>query len=410
MEKRINKKVLSLILSLVLIMAIFVGRSVSYAPANGSSDLAKFQTVQGTEVMLYDYEEIADFQEINASLGFGLTSMNTDPKYVKSGNGSMHVRVEAYEEFYHFPEKIYEKRQVIVMYPNWFFENKKDYSDALAFKIDVYNVSDRDMKISFCIVTSTTTVVLGPEIAVRNCWNELTFEVDFESAIYRGMDSVKTFAFAFENRVQGQTAAECYIDNFKMIKSATKSQKLNYIPAVNGDMVCDFEDRYFELTAYNGLTSYPNIGVYDWPTISINTDSQFAKSGNKSLKIVRHPSRYNHSLFPEWSDIFPFTAEFIDSVNWKKYDTDKSYIYMDAYNDSDEQVMLRVYCVDGKSQGMLKETYLAPNAWTTVKVPMYHEYMEWANLASFNIMFGDFYGIEDSVIYIDDIRLVESYV
>ena len=100
----------------------------------------------------------------------------------------------------------------------------------------------------------------------------------------------------------------------------------------------------------------------------------------------------------------------MSSINWKKYNTDESYIYMDCYNDSDEQVMIRVYCLDGKSQGMLKDTYLEPNAWTTVKVPMYDEYMEWANLATFNIMFRDFYGIEDSVVYIDNIRLVESYV
>ena len=412
MKKGINKKISSLIFAFLLVMMLFAGQSVVFASTEGDSsdDIARFYSIVGKEEMLYDYEELSDFQEINATPGFGLTKMNTDSKYVKSGIGSMHVRVDAYEEFYHFPEKLLEKRQLIEMYPNWYFETKSDYSDTLAFRLDVYNVSDRDIKIGLLIQTTQTKVVLGPEIAVRNCWNELVFEVDFEKSIYQGFDSITTISYVFENRVWGQTAAECYLDNFRRVKSTNKSTKLNYIPELTGDMICDFEDKYFELSSLNKYTSYPNIGPYDSPKISINTDPQFVKGGTKSFKIERYPSRYNHALFPEWSDVFPLSDEYMLAVNWEKYDTTSSYIYMDVYSDYDENVMMRVYCLDGASQGLLKDTNLAPNSWTTVKIPMYDEYMDWGSLATFNIMFRDFYGVETSTVYVDNIRLVESYV
>lgn len=405
-------KKISFILAIIMMftMMAFIGCDNTSTTNKNINEQATFNTISGQEVVLYDYEDISDFQEINAQEGFGITSMNTEPQYVKSGKGSMHVRVDGYDEFYHFPEKLADKKQVIVMYPNWFFDGLSDFSDALAFQLDVYNVSDRDITISIKIQTAITTYVLGPEVAIRNKWCKLVFEVDFEKSIYLGLNSVKQISYVFENRIQGQTSAECYIDNFSYVKSQTKSKKLDYVPDMVGNVLCDFEDKYFSLAAIDGCPSYPKIAPYYMCKSSWNSDKRYVTSGNYSLKITRFPSIYNHSIHPEFSGVYVLSREYIEKINWDNYDISKTSIFIDVYNDYDDQIYIRLDVIDGRRQGFANRQTIDPNKWTTLEFPMYDEYMDWTDLQIFSLTFYDFYGVENSIVYIDNIRFGNTTV
>lgn len=396
----------------VLLITVIFSMFLSVASCSASdletktSEYATFDAVKGQEVMLYDYEELSDFQEINATQAFGVTRMNTDAKYVKSGSGSMYVKVEGYEEMYHHPEKISTAKQVIEMYPNWYFEQRGDFSDVLCFKLDVYNVSDRDVEIGLYIQTSNTQILLGPEISVRNQWTELVFEVDTVKSYYWGMDSVSRFQLTFEGRTEGQTPAEMYIDNFRYVKSDTKATGLGYVPTQEGNVLCDFEDKYFITTTMQTHACYPSAGPFVAPKYEWNTDKNFVTSGDHSLKITRYRNSYQNSIIPVYAENTILTTEYLKQVNLSSYDKNVNVIAVDIFNDYTENVKIRFDIYDGNNQAVVAEDVrLDPKEWTTVEIPMTSAVFNWQNIIAFRVIFDDWFGTEDCVVYMDNIRV-----
>lgn len=395
-----NIVIIAFILSILLLSFGCASKPTNETTAN----TATFDTVKGEEVMLYDYEELSDFQEINATQAFGITRMNTDSKYVKSGTGSMYVKVEGYEEMYHHPEKVSIKKQVIEMYPNWYFAQRGDFGDALCFKLDVYNISDRDVEVGLFISTGNTQLLLGPEIALRNRWTELVFEVDRDKAFYWGMDSVNKMQFTFEGRTDGQTCAELFLDNFRYVKADTKAVPLGYVPEQKGNVLCDFEDKYFLTTTMQTYSAYPVADPFVGPKYEWNDDKNFVTSGDYSLKITRYLNTYQNSMIPVYSENTILTTEYLKQVDFTGYDKDTYVIALDVYNQCSDNIRMRFDIYDGNKQLLATDLRLDPMQWSTVEIPMNKTFLNWGNLIAVKILFPDWFGSENCIIYIDNIR------
>jgi len=393
-----------LILITLSIILLSFGCSKKEPMNEATNDVATFNVLNGEEVVLYDYDELSDFQEINATQAFGITRINTEAKYVKTGTGSMYVKVEGYEEMYHHPEKVSVSKQVIEMYPNWYFSQRGDFGDALCFKLDVYNISDRDVEIGLYIEAGNTKVVLGPEIALRNRWTELVFEVDREKAFYWGMDSINKIQFAFEGRTEGQSCAELYLDNFRYVKAEGKAIPLGYVPEQKGNVLCDFEDKYFLTTTMQTYNAYPAAGPFAAPKYEWNADKNYVTSGDYSLKITRYLNSYQNSMIPVYAENTILTTEYLKQVDFTMYDRNTHVIAMDVYNDCSDNVKMRFDIYDGNKQLLATDIRLEPNQWSTVEIPMNKTFLNWKNLIAVRILFPDWFGSENCVIYIDNIR------
>ena len=394
------------IILIIIMVAMLLSFGCSKQPTDVSTNgVATFDTEVENEVMLYDYEELSDFQEINATHAFGITKMNTDAQYVKSGTGSMYVRVDGYEEMYHHPEKVLDEKQVIEMYPNVFFETRGDFGDARSFKLDVYNVSDRDIEVMLHLEAANMDIVLDPQIALRNRWTELIFEVDWERSFYWGMDSVKKMRFAFDGRIEGQSPAELYIDNFRYVKSPSRAVGLDYVPKQEGNMLCDFEDKYFILTNMHTRFSYPYASAFEAAKYEWNDDKNYVTSGNYSLKITRPLNSYQHKIYPDYVENSVLSTEYLKQIDLSKYDKDTTVIAVDVYNDFVENVNMRFDVCDGNNQRFAHNEKIKAKEWTTIQIPLTNTFVNWKDIIAFTFTFDDWYGTEECIIYVDNIRL-----
>lgn len=354
------------------------------------------------EVLVYGFDEIKDFQEINATTAFGLTRPNSDKRYVSQGEGSMEVSVEGYSRILHFPEPTDDRKQCIFIYPRMFW-NDTNLLNVSSFRIDVYNDNPTAKQIGLNVVGKTNRLIFDPQILLPNQWTTCDFKVNTKQSYYQGLGDVSEIAIVFENREYGEDPAHFYLDNFRYVKEETYSVRLD-VPTFDGKTICDFEDEYYYLTAVNVWQSAPQGMIYQKPRIEWNSDKTFVKSGEKSLKITRYPSLQQLGALGGYYDVQVIDPNFLQTIDFTKYDVEKHAIKLDVYLDYST---ILDFSVSLASASVAANDNLTLNpGWNEITYSMDRPDLDWSLVSYFNFIMSEFYGSENAVLYVDNIRIV----
>lgn len=400
--KKFNK-----IITLLLAIFCLLGAGCQPAPETGNTDnnYALFELPnQDKEVLIYGFDELKDFDEITATTMFGLTKPNYDKNFVSQGKGSMEISVEGYGEILHFPETVDDRKNSIILYPKYFWKNK-DFSDALSFRFDVFNDSGRAQKITLNIKTSSHWVCLEPQTVLPGMWTTCDYQIDPERAYYLGMSGIEEILIAFEYRAYGQPPAHYYLDNFRYVKADEKSQRLQ-TPTFDGTMICDYEDSYFFKTATNISQSAPAGIPYLYPKIEWNEDPEYVTSGSKSLKVTRYPAEMQTGLLPQYFDVSIIHSHYMDTIPFENYNVKQYNIKLDVYLDYSDVLDLTI-SIASTTVAANKIVTLQPG-WNEITYEMDRSDINWAQAAYCNLLMSEFFGWEEAVMYIDNVRF-ESF-
>lgn len=356
------------------------------------------------ETLIYGFDELKDFQEINATVAFGITRPNTDKRYVLQGEGSMEVRVDGYGKMLHFPESVDDRKQCIFIYPRMFFKDT-NFLNASSFRIDVYNDNDTAQQIGLSIIGKTNRLIFEPQILPPRQWTTCDFKINTKQAYYQGLGDVSEMHIVFENRQYGQEPAHFYLDNFRYVKEGTYSARLE-VPIFNGTTICDFENEYFYLTAVNVWQSAPQGTIYDKPKVEWNDDKNYVKSGEKSLKITRFPSNQQLFALGGYFDIVVVDSNYLQTVDFTKYDAEKTVIKLDVYLDFSGIIDLSVSLASASVAS--NENLVLTPGWNEITYSMNRSDLDWSLVSYFNFIMPEFYGSENAVLYVDNIRIVSA--
>lgn len=352
------------------------------------------------EVLIYGFDEIGDFQQLNTTSPFGKIKPNTNKDYVSQGEGSMEVSVEGYEDVMHFPEATYALKQYIYMYPRMYWEDT-NMLDVSAFILDVYNDNDTAQKIWLYIKGTTNELLCEAVDVLPGVWTACIFEIDMDRSYYQGLGDVSEISIAFENREPGEDPKHYYLDNFRCVKEDEKSTRLT-APEFDGSTICDYEDEYFYNTAVNIFQSSPQGNVFGQPKVELNDNPEFVKTGEHSLKVTRYPNKQQRTMLGGYYDITAVHTHFLQQIDFKYYANNGYAIKMDLYLDYSREIDLTISLASADVAA--NHNIVIYPGWNEIVYDMDRSDIDWSMASYFNLLMSEFFDSENAVMYLDNVR------
>lgn len=340
------KKLLTLLLAAALVItAAGCGRN-----NDNSSPAAPAQNANGVTT-LYDFESWQELGEFLYLYDFGTATVNTDKRYIKSGDGSMKVEI-----------KPTELTPFILFYPGFEPNEKYDFGDVDRIMLDVYNAEEREVSIWLNLDTRSSYGFemnsTGKEFVLKPAsWTKVVYELDREAL---------TKAFSLEEvmhialRFQATDENYClYLDNLQI---RTGQPQAEYNVSREANELLFFEDDR-DINFFNCTTYYFRKCLF--PIVDNNYDARYCSQGRKSMR-VRVP------LSP--GGYYPMIDLQTEALGEDVFRGAEG-ISIDIYNANGKQLPVDFHFRDfhrtsgAEPKGKLKKTvYLDPGEWTTVTV------------------------------------------
>ena len=408
MNNDIKVKRLTKITGLLLIFSILISTLSVYSVFAASVGKLEVEQTNAEYEQIYGWETQAEMDVIDTSFNFGLNKINFDKKYVKEGNGSMHVKVE---ETINKPtssmgSNIHDglgDKPFIQLYTA--IMETKDFRKYDGISLWVLNLSDKPISLDLRLTTAENKFVLGKQIALNGCWNRLDFYFNPIKDAYRGLDIVSNLQILFDIRDKYEGEYEFYLDTISFIKGdgIQKPETPNY---VGNNMICDYENSWFAESASAIFDAhwYTQNSIYN-PQFMQNNNKAFVKEGNGSLRIKRLSTGYRYVTTMEMRAYCSlFASDYLSKVPFANYNVNETSIYLDVYNDCAYELDFTLSLNDEVTT-YEKMFVLAPKTWTTIEVKMSDVTdFNWSNVKKFNVLLREYFGANYTDMYVDNIR------
>lgn len=340
-----------------------------------------------------------DYWEVQANVCtwgnlFGRAEINTDKKYIKQGEASLHVLPSGdYGSTNAFPF-------ILIGCDRPYFSTN-DFSNFDNISLDVYNDTDKELTIKMHLGvfgysglledTPIRTYQLEP-----NSWNNVVYDLSdgsIRSAFNYLRDVSQIFIqFPEYKRTKDDEVNSLYLDNLtaKINKEPTvynKKFKTNEILSFENPIDLNFADaRAYEMNIIFNAE------------LSINTDKQFVTEGQKSLKCEFK------KIFIEMDKPFIFTPKFwvpiqFYTANFRKQLASAKGVEIDIINANSMRRNIKVFHILNNST--VTEEIISFNAEEkkTVKIRP----ISMSDFTAFGIMH---YSDNEGTYYIDNIRVL----
>lgn len=248
----------------------------------------------------------------------------------------------------------YYKDNDFYIIPGNAFLNKMDYSDVVGYSIDVFNAGDKPIDMAFGynhLLMSSDTYLIGKRTLVPGA-NHLTFEIN-NNAVKTFVDvtAIKDFAFYVEGRDVEDDPSVLYFDNFRAEVLPHTSQ------GGEPNEIIDFSrpEDIGKFAMFGNFTS-----LLRGPLFELNSDLRYVLSGKNSMKVTFNAKKGNKEEvdcpgFRTCDDMFKIPDT---------YDLSKTYLHFDMYNDTDEEITVRIAMFSHIASDYFSTTVaIQPHSW-----------------------------------------------
>ena len=248
----------------------------------------------------------------------------------------------------------YYKDNDFYIIPGNAFLNKMDYSDVVGYSIDVFNAGDKPIDMAFGynhLLMNSDTYLIGKRTLVPGA-NHLTFEIN-NNAVKTFVDvtAIKDFAFYVEGRDVEDDPSVLYFDNFRAEVLPHTSQ------GGEPNEIIDFSrpEDIGKFAMFGNFTS-----LLRGPLFELNSDLRYVLSGKNSMKVTFNAKKGNKEEvdcpgFRTCDDMFKIPDT---------YDLSKTYLHFDMYNDTDEEITVRIAMFSHIASDYFSTTVaIQPHSW-----------------------------------------------
>ena len=229
------------------------------------------------------------------------------------------------------------------------FISKTDYSDTVAFELDMYNASGYAIDFAFALNTYT---ILG-YYTLETGANHLVIPVSRECYDLRSVDTID---FWFEGKTaQEEQPYQIYMDNLVAVTTGENVYQISRSYA--GDTPFRFENDY----EIKGVMDYMGTieSLFTQPRYSLNRDLQYVLTGSASMCV----------------DFFTNSTGAVDSLgfrsivgtsdlSWNDYEYDSTYLSFDMYNATDKDITVTLAIFTVTNETISKSFTLPANSWS----------------------------------------------
>ncbi len=228
-------------------------------------------------------------------------------------------------------DKTYYKDNDFYIVPGNAFLSKMDYSDVVGYSIDIFNASNKPLNFVFGynhLLMSADTYTIGRRV-LQPGENHLTFEIDNNVVkTFTDVTAIKDFAFYVEGRDIDDEPTVLYLDNFRAEVLPHESKG----GAANEKIDFSVPEDSSKFAMFGGFTSLTTAPVFER-----NSDLRYVLTGKNSMKVTFNAKKGGEGVdcpgFRTCDDMFK-----IPDI----YDLTKTYLHFDMYNDTDEEITVRV--------------------------------------------------------------------
>lgn len=324
-------KLLSVVLGLLVLCGLAVGCKEE-----------KKETETTQEYVLCGFESKKELLSIVYNF-FGKIELESGDTYVKEGENCAKITTE-------IPVRESKGTDLsMVFITGTQYIEKTDFSDTVAFEVDILNATESPIAFSMTLNVNT---ILG-YFTLEKGENHLVVPVNRECYDLR---SVNTLEFWFEGKdAEVVDPYELYIDNFVAIVAEDKVNQKTYSFA--GDTPFRFENEYEIAGVMDYMGSVES--VFTKPRYSLNRDLQYILTGTGSMRI----------------DFFSKSTGGMDSLgfrsvvgtsdlSWNEYDYASTYLSFDMYNPTDKNITIELAIFTKTNESIGKSIALPANSWT----------------------------------------------
>lgn len=304
-------------------------------------------------IVVNDFENfIEDFAPMSVFNYIGKININRDDRYVLSGKASARIDLIGDTEL----TKSNPGFKVPLVY-NKRGENHSDLSDVVMIESNFYNASDVDITVSVALTGTANqdTVLTAGE------WTSAMFVVDRATLAIRS-DLTKDFKDITYSFKAPDSPKVLYLD--KIVEYTTDEPYNKVEMTFDEGEVAFFEKPWQQ---YAMITAAPsNASEYYKPSVSLNSDSRYAKSGN-SLR-ADFPGNTGDVASDVWAYSYvTFGSRMISESGLQtlgKFDTAS----FDIYNPGNEQIRLfvTINSIGGGFVAKANGVYVPAGSWKTV--------------------------------------------
>ena len=343
-----------------------------------------------------DYETNAEFDTMYMRNFFGRIEINTDAKYVQSGNRSMKL-IMSESSGGNIYQMLEQKR---------LGKDITDFSKVRAVTLDVYNDSDEIKSFSMQLVYGKTD---GPGTYFRLTpgWNRIKYTIHREfipeiEELGHNIRKVAQIVFSFTRVKDGEEVF--YIDNCRVYRTEETAES-EIDMTLRENEICSFDREWQSIFAQTDSVNYVYFTV---PTLQQSKDY-----GRTSCKItaVGYGSK-------EWG-LMALNADMCKNVPWASY-PDNALLEMDFFVPIERGIIPTVYII-GKNDKGEKKTLLerqlkdiAIGEWYTFSISVADINNNWqakqngvtfAQTAYVQVGWQDSAEGEIRTLYLDDVRM-----
>lgn len=213
-----NKKLLSILLTLVLALSVFA--LIACNVETSGDETAQEQQIDPT--LINSFDSLADMYlikpvAINPTDVF-VATINTDANYVTDGTGSF--RYQFIKGTTHQFLQLFEKSHI----PQF------DVKTLASISLDVYNANDNDMKLTLSVTTAGgATICDSQQVVSANSWTTVKLD-NLDEFSYKKKSNIGGIAFRFDTTTANATF---YVDNIRVEGGASDLPPINLVDYVN---------------------------------------------------------------------------------------------------------------------------------------------------------------------------------
>lgn len=342
---------------------------------------------------------------------FGKAALNKNKDYITSGQHSLKLNIHGSKGM---GQTYYPTMFIYTTQPNNLL-NKKDYRDVESFSMDVFNNSDRDIKIYAGFRNDETEVQSSKTefVLKKQAWTKIHLPFIRESLSQAfDISQIDVIFFMFENLQKGQSVPEVYFDNLIARKVNSKLSSYNK-ERENGEL--------YKFDHLSDVQAMYTRGIFQFwqgnAILSHNTDISRAIAGN-SLKIVSKAFAVNPYTGVNDAPVFGFKGDTLKGVDLTGFD----YVQFSIFNDSGRDYNWAFYIDSDTVSYAHTNLKLQDGVWNTFRIPVSNianakpiasgdeKSFNLSNITEIKWAYSGFKSGSDLVFYLDEVILVKEKV
>ncbi len=372
---------------------------------------------QPEEVLLYDFEDYdRNFQLMRVMNSFGAVDVNRDAQYVRSGETSAHLRPLGPNSTMITNSFQRLKSESCLYIPFSSATYEFDYTDLTKIEeisFAMYNAEETDLSLYLGFIFEKNAVEVSSltKFTLTPGWNDVFFLLDHNVlALDNDLSSCFGLAMTFD-RVGSRElkdAPDLYLDDISLHTTAEPVQPENIIELDEGE-ICDFEKSYQKYMI--GLQVHDKIRNPDVAIVEAADYGLEAPSGNKILRVATKPSSVIDGTI--YNGIY-LKQSLLEAVGLTEASPSARLVFW-IRSEAEVGLDMTVVAVHALQSSVFNvaHIYPSPGGWLKVSIPLSYIDDHWgegeesfsANPGQIRIVWGEFTGDEDRVLYFDHFHI-----